>query len=74
MPYYRQMSPYQKRHQHLTPDTGPMIVWCRAPAPRTVGDQPPVAVHADTVQVGSHLDPAADRGRVDRVVVGVQGT
>jgi hypothetical protein len=30
-----------------------------------VGDQAPVAVHADAVQVGGHLDAATDRGYDD---------
>jgi hypothetical protein len=42
------------------------------PAARVVGDQAPVAVHADAIQVGSHLDAATDGGRVHGVVVGVQ--
>ena len=42
------------------------------PDPFVVGDQPAVAERPDPVQVGDHLDPAADHRRVDRVVVGVQ--
>ena len=37
-----------------------------------VGDQLAVAEHPDPGQVRGHLDPPADRRRVDRVVVGVQ--
>ena len=42
------------------------------PDPLVVGDGPAVAERPDPVQVGDDLDPAADHGRVDRVVVGVQ--
>jgi hypothetical protein len=30
-----------------------------------VSDQPPIAEHADPLQIGGQLDAAADRGRVD---------
>jgi patatin-related protein len=42
------------------------------PAALVGGDQLPVTGHPDPVQVATHLDAAADRGRVDRVVVAVQ--
>jgi hypothetical protein len=42
------------------------------PAARMVGDQPPITPRPHMVQVGGHLDAAADCGRVDRVVVAVQ--
>jgi hypothetical protein len=42
------------------------------PAARMAGDQAPVAPGADTLEIGGHLDAAADHRRVHRVVVGVQ--
>jgi hypothetical protein len=37
-----------------------------------VGDQPPIAPDPHPVTIGGHLDAAADRGRVYRVVIAVQ--
>jgi hypothetical protein len=42
------------------------------PAAPVVGDQPPVTPHPHPLQVGGHLHPPADSGRVERVVVAVQ--
>ena len=42
------------------------------PAAFVFGDQPAGAEHAHPLEVGDHLDPATDRGRVDGVVVAVQ--
>ena len=42
------------------------------PGPLVVGDELPAAPGPDPVQARDDLDPAADRGRVDGVVVGVQ--
>lgn len=42
------------------------------PDPLVVGNDPAVAEHPSPLQVADGLDPAADDGRVDRVVLAVQ--
>ena len=48
-----------------------VIVWCPAHTPCVSATTLPVAARVTRSQVGADLDPAADHGRVDRVVVGV---
>ena len=52
--------------------SGSVIAWCQAQARSWSATSLPAAEGPDPVQPGDHLDPPADHGRVDRVVVGVQ--
>ena len=42
------------------------------PDPLVIGDDPAVTQHPHPVQIRHDLDPAADHGRIDGIVVGVQ--
>ena len=61
-----------QRRRGLARARGSVMVWCLAQQRAWSATTRPVAGHPHPVQVGDHLDPAADHGRVHGVVVGVQ--
>ena len=61
--------PAQRDRRRDVPGIGDRLVPC--PDPLVLGDRRALADAADRVQVGDHLDPAADHRGVHRVVVAV---